>query len=421
MPHRELFLFFLQIAVLLAAALAAGRIARQLRLPEVLGELLGGILLGPTVFGTLAPAAFAWLWPDSPALTIARDGLLRLGMLFFLFVAGTEVDLGHLRRRGPSILTTSVAGVVLPFALGFAAVVLLPDLWRQQAHDDSLLLALFIGTALAISALPVIARILLDLNLLRQEIGIVILAAAAIDDLIGWSLFALILSRFAPEGALPRPAEATFALVLGMFAFFLTVGRRAARRLLPPSISPRAALGVAALLLLLAAATAEAIGIHAVFGAFLAGVALSPTGAERSPAREAIYPFAMGFFAPLYFVSIGLKVNFVIQFDLILALVVLVVACAGKVIGAGLGAWLGGMPPREALAVGFGMNARGAMEIILATVALEHGLIDQRLFVALVVMALVTSLMSGPILRRLLRDTKTFAGDDEESREARPQ
>ena len=147
---------------------------------------------------------------------------------------------------------------------------------------------------------------------------------------------------------------------------------------------------------------AEGLGIHAALGAFFVGVALSRQFEAHDEAREVIYQFAVSFFAPLYFVSVGLKVNFVEGFDLLLVAVVLAVACLGKLAGASLGAWLGGMPPRHALAVGFAMNARGAMELILATIALQEGLIDQRIFVALVFMAIVTSLMSGPAMKRLV-------------------
>jgi Kef-type K+ transport system membrane component KefB len=147
---------------------------------------------------------------------------------------------------------------------------------------------------------------------------------------------------------------------------------------------------------------AERLGIHAALGAFFLGVALSKQFDEANQAREVIYQFAVSFFAPLYFVSVGLRVNFVEGFDLVLVAVVLGVACLGKLAGASLGAWLGGMPPRRSLAVGFAMNARGAMELILATIALQAGLIDQRIFVALVFMAIVTSLMSGPAMKRLV-------------------
>jgi Kef-type K+ transport system membrane component KefB len=406
MSHHDLVLFFLQISGMLAVALFFGQVMRRLHLPVVLGELIGGILLGPTVFGALAPNLYAWLFPTTNAILVGREAVIKLGMLFFLFVAGLEVDLSHLRRRGLSIACTSIAGILLPFGLGFGLVLSLPGLWGPQANSNILIFALFIGTALSISALPVIARILIDIDLIKRELGMVVMASATINDLIGWSLFAVILSNFVPDSLPNRGLWVTLGLVLGLFALILSVGRWAGQRALCWLQShltwPGGFIGAAAILALLAAATAEVIGIHAIFGAFLVGVALSQNSEKRNQAHETIYHFVMSFFAPLYFVSIGLKANFVANFHLPLVLLVLLVACVGKIGGVTFGAWIGKMPPREALAVGFGMNARGAMEMILASVALDYRLIDQRIFVALVVMALVTSILSGPIMQRLL-------------------
>ena len=253
-----------------------------------------------------------------------------------------------------------------------------------------------------------IARILVDPGLMQDELGAVVLSAAIIDDLIGWTLFAMVLGSFAPHGADTVSGKPWLTLALGaIFVLVVLVGGRVLgprafhwiRRRLP---WPGAFITVTAILVLLSASVAEGIGIHAVLGAFLMGVALSQQFEERDQAREVVSQFAISFFAPLYFVSVGLKVNLLEGFDLLLVAVVLAIACVGKLAGAGLGAWLGGMPPRRALTVGFAMNARGAIELILATVALEEGLIDQRIFVALVFMAIATSMMSGPAIKRLV-------------------
>lgn len=405
MNHHELILFFLQIGTMLAAALVFGQIARKLHQPAVLGELIGGIVLGPTVFGMLAPNAFDWLFPVEGVSSSGREAVIKIGMLFFLFVGGLEVNLAHLRQRGLSVALTSLLGIVAPFGLGFAVVLLFPDLWGPQAHQESLLFALFMGAALSISALPVIARILMDLGLIHTEMGVVVMTAATLNDLVGWSLFAVILTAFVP-GSSDRSLWATLGLVIGFSALILSVGHWVGQpilRWLRSSVAwPSSFIGVTTVLILVAASLAEVIGVHAIFGAFLVGVALGQDLQEENQAHEIIYQFAISFFAPLYFVSIGIRADFAANFDLLLVLLLLFVACVGKICGAGLGAWLGGMSLREALSVGFGMNARGAMEMILASVALEHGLIDQRIFVALIIMALVTSLLSAPALQRLM-------------------
>lgn len=406
MTHHELILLFAQFGVMLASALLFGQLMRRLHQPAVLGELIGGIVLGPTVLGMALPALHGWLFPDSAILLATRDVVIKLGMLFFLFVAGLEVKLGHLRGRGLSVLLTSVLGVALPLLIGLAVVRWWPGLWGAPAERGGLVFALFIGVALSISALPVIARILMDLQLLQSEIGTLIMAAATMNDLVGWTLFAVILGAIAPVGLGQTPGV-LFLFVAGFTAAVLALGPRLSqaltRRFRASALWPNGFIGLIAVLLLLVAALAESIGIHAVFGAFLVGVAFGQGFDQDNQAHDTIHQFAISFFAPLYFVSIGLQTNFALNFNPPLVLLVFVIACVGKVVGAGAGAWAGGMALREAVAVGFGMNARGAMEIILASVALEFGLIDVPIFVALVVMALATSMLSGPVMQRLLR------------------
>lgn len=410
MLHGDLCTLFIQILTMLVVGLVFGQIAhRGLRQPIVTGEILGGILLGPTLFGLVLPEAYAWVFPPDRPLTPPRDAIIKLGMLFFLFVAGLQVNLVHLKHNGLSFVLISLFGIVVPFALGAASVRLFPGLWGPSTGLSTDLFAMFVGTALSISALPVIARILIDLGLMYDEVGVLITGAAMINDLIGWSLFAIILSAFMPS-ATPMAGSSVWIYVLLVFGFSALVigfgrwvGGVVVRRM-QTYLRPANMMTLYAIFLLAVAAAAEALHIHSTLGAFMAGVALSQ-GMPKTDDRlhNSVFQFAVGFFAPIYFVSIGLKVDFYSSFDLPLVLLVLLIATMGKVCGAGLGAWLGGLPMRLALAIGFGMNARGAMEVILATVALEQGLINDRVFVALVVMALVTTMLSGPMMQWLLR------------------
>lgn len=406
MSDSDLILFLLQISTMLAAAMLCGQVMRKLRLPVVLGELVGGIALGPTILGSVAPQVHAWLFPPASPTDIARDGAVKLGMLFFLFLAGLEMDPARLSGYSRRILATSLSGIIVPFCAGAAAVLLLPAIWGPHAERSTASFAVFIGTALSISALPVIARILMDLQLMQSDVGRTVMSAATIDDLIGWSLFALLLSSVAPEATGASPVWLTIAFMLVFFVLILTVGRwlgqRALRYLQSHLTWPSNFLHTSAIVVLTAAALTQAMGTHAVLGAYLVGVALAQTSVKRDLAHETIYQFVISFFAPLYFVSIGLKANFVTHFDLGLVVLVMLVASLGKVCGVSLAAWLTKMPPREALAVGFGMNARGAMEMILASISLEYGLIDERLFVALIVMALGTSVLGSIAIERLL-------------------
>jgi Kef-type K+ transport system membrane component KefB len=328
-------------------------------------------------------------------------------MLFFMFVAGLEVNLAQLGRHKKSILLVSILGCVLPFVLGTGSVYVFPTIWQSGSTPDTNFV-LFIGIALSISALPVITRILMDMNLLQREFGGIAITSAAINDLLGWSLFALLLNSLS-AGSLNGSFLKTAGIILLVGLLVMGGGRLAgqfvfrwARKALP---WPSGFLGMSAVFIFFSAAIAESLQIHAIFGAFLIGVALIPVFErnEADHAREIIYQFAVSFFAPLYFVSVGLKADFAANFDVRLALLVIVLATVGKIAGAAVGARLGGITLKDSLAVGFVMNARGAMEMILASVALEFGLIDQRIFVALVTMALVTSMMTGPLLQWLLR------------------
>ncbi|OGT34703.1 MAG: hypothetical protein A2W28_03715 [Gammaproteobacteria bacterium RBG_16_51_14] len=413
MVHNAFIHLILQFAVMLSFALVCGQIMRRFDQPAVLGELLGGILLGPTVFGTLAPGSFNWFFPTDESLSLARNSVINLGMLFFLFVAGLEVKLAHINRRRKQIVLTSFLGWLFPMVLGIAAVQLFPGVWGAAASKSGWAFGIFVGTALSISALPVIARILMDLGLIQKELGSIVMTAATVNDVIGWLLFAIILKVFIPGD--PPTADISSAglwtnvgLLIGFTVVVLLAGRTIGHpvlRWVKTELSwPSAFISLTMVVILVVAAVTEFLGIHAIFGAYLVGIALGQNlePGEGNNAHDAIYQFAISFFAPLYFVSIGLRANFASDFHLPLVLLVLVIACIGKIGGASLGAWLGGMKRRQALAVGFGMNARGAMEIILATVALESGLIDQPIFVALVVMAFVTSMLSGPMMKRLM-------------------
>jgi Kef-type K+ transport system membrane component KefB len=397
--------FFLEIAVMLSVSLLCGQLMNRLGLPAVFGELFGGIILGPTVLGWLSPYTFNWLFPASGAVFQGKDALIQICMLFFLFAAGLEMNLSLAKKQVNYIAWASLTGIVVPFVMGFGMVVLFPDLWTGHFNVEKLLFAMFMGTALSISALPVIARILMDLDLMNTDIGMTVIGAATINDLVGWSLFAFILSNFAPYSIINIPPYMTFLLILLLFTFMLTIGRALAQGALKLLKSympwPGSFLGITAVLILIAAACAEAIGVHAVFGAFLVGLAFSQNLEKRDAAHEMVYQFVMYFFAPLYFVSIGLRANFVASFDLVLVLVVLSIACIGKVLGVTLGLRASKMPWKQSAVIGFALNARGAMEMILATVAKDAGLIDDRLFVALIIMALVTSVLSGPIMSRL--------------------
>lgn len=406
LSHDELTTLFLALAVLLAAARALGELARRFNQPAVLGELMAGVLLGPTVFGAIAPGLSESLFPQTGGVPIALDGLTQLAIALFLLVAGMEVDLSTVWRQGKAALTIGSVGMVVPFAIGFGPAFFAPELMGRDEDADRLVFALFMATAFSITALPLIAKILMDLNLFRTDLGMTVVAAAIFNDLVGWIIFAIVLAMIGQSAGMDLGVGMTIVLTIGFAAFMLTLGRTLIDRSLPwiqaHTSWPGGVLGFALSLALLSAAFTEWIGVHAIFGAFLLGVAIGDSRHLRERTRSTLDQFISFIFAPLFFASIGLKVNFIESFDPVLVTLVLLIAVVGKLLGGTIAAKWSGFNRRESWAVGFAMNARGAMEIILGLIALEAGLIGDELFVALVIMALVTSVTSGTLMQRCL-------------------
>ncbi len=414
MSEHDVLAFLLSLAILLTSARLLGELARRVGLPLIVGELSSGIFLGPTVFGRIAPSAQAWLFGTN-ASTPAKmlGGYTTVAVVLLLVIAGIEVNLGIVRKRGKSALLTSMLGIVMPMGGGLILGFLLPD--SDLVHPEQrVLFALFMGVALSISALPVIAKTLLDLGLFKTDIGLMVMAAAMIDDLTGWLAFSVLLGPMQGRAANLVAVARTVAITVGFVAVCLVIGRPLVNRVLQqleknPHTAPRQVLSLVILLALFGASITQAIGIHAVFGGFIVGVMVGDSSFLKEHNRAVIHEFVTNIFAPVFFASLGLRADFASAFDLRLCTLVFVIATFAKVVGCTLGSRLGGFRWRQAASIGFGLNARGAMEIILALLALEAGLIKTQLFVALVVMALATSLFSGPLMKWLLRG----ADDDE--------
>lgn len=409
LEHHDLIILLLAISTMLILSRIVAELGKRFKLPVVMGELIVGIALGPTILGTLYPEAYDYLFPlaTNAPVGYALDGIFSLSVIMLLFVAGMEVDLPLVLRQGKTAIYTGLGGMIIPFITGFAVAWWLPELFGVGiTGEGKLLFALFLGTALSISALPVIARILMDMNIFKTQIGMIIIASAMFNDLVGWLVFSVVLSM-GGHSTQDMSIGWTIGYVVAFGAFMLFVGRRLINYALPwmqNKLSwPGGVLAMCLGLCLVCAAFTESIGLHAILGAFIAGIAIGDSVHLREQAREIIHQFVTNFFAPLFFVSIGLKVNFIENFDLTIVLIVLVLAYFGKVIGASLGAKLGGLSNNKSLAIGFGLNARGAMEIILGTLAYNAGIIGKPIFVALVIMALVTSLTSGPFMRIFIR------------------
>ncbi|MBN8545701.1 MAG: cation:proton antiporter [Ignavibacteria bacterium] len=409
MNHGEIVTFLLSISIMLFFARFLGEVFNKLKQPAIIGEIIAGIVLGPTIFGNLFPGLQQTLFPQSGNVTLVLNGIVQLAVIMLLIVSGLEVNLALIAKQGKTAFYTSSLGMAIPFILGFVPFYFFSN-YFEVATDNKLIFGLFMGTAMSISALPVIARTLMDMNLLKSELGVIIIASAIVNDLFGWIFFSIIIGMISSGG------ESNVMIQVGgifLFLFLLfAIGKPIIDRLIPRIQNklsyPGSILSFIFITGLVAAAITEAAGIHAIFGAFMIGVVIGDSSHLKETTREIIHQFVTNIFAPLFFISIGLKVDFVAHFNPVLVLIVLVLAITGKVVGCGIGARLGGMSKPESMAIGFGMNSRGAMEIILGLLALQAKIINEEVFVALVVMALVTSLVSAPMMSFFLGSIKKF-------------
>lgn len=404
-------IFLLSISLMLFTAKFLGEIFLKLKQPAIIGEILAGIILGPTVLGMFSPETFTWLFRGPDEVQIIMDGITTLAVVMLLIVTGLEVDLSIVIKQGKAAFSTGLFGLIIPFLTGFLTAYFFADFFGVTDSSLKLVFALFIGTALSISALPVIAKTLMDLKIFKTKIGLTIIAAAMFNDVVGWLIFSLILGMIgASKGNISLIT--TIVMIFLFTGTTIIFGRRIFDKLIPvinKKLSyPGGILNFIFILGFLGAAFTEYIGINAVFGAFILGLAIGDSVHLTEKTREMIQHIVTNIFAPLFFVSIGLRVNFVTNFDMQIVAVILVLAFIGKVVGSGIGARLGGMSVNDSFAVGFGMNSRGAMEIILGLLALQFGLINETIFVALVIMALVTSVTSAPLMSYFLKERKGF-------------
>lgn len=393
-------LFLLQLLVLLLVAKGAGALVRRVGQPAVIGEMAAGLMMGPLVLGSLLPALHGALFPAS---SLGALGLLsQLGVLMFLLVAGAELDLGALRGRRRFAFTVSHAGIAVPFLLG-----VLLALWLYPVHGPAgvgfTAFALFVGISLSITAFPVLLRILADRGITQTALGQTAIACAALGDATAWCLLALIVAAAQATGWLP--AAINLICVVVFTAVMLGVARPwLARRTVHPGRESRWLLGVLVLTLGSALVT-EMLGIHALFGAFAAGVAVSANPQLRTLVIARVEPLAVTLLLPLFFAMTGLRLraDALQASDLLLCAVVISVATLGKLCGTWCTARSLGMGSREAWRLGALMNTRGLMELIVLNLGYELGLLGDRLFAVLVIMALVTTAMTGPLLNLIER------------------
>jgi Kef-type K+ transport system membrane component KefB/nucleotide-binding universal stress UspA family protein len=402
-------IFLAQIVVLLLTARLLGELLSRWGQPPVMGQLLAGIALGPSVLGHIAPAAELALFPHVPQQSAMLEAVAQLGVLLLLLLTGMETDLSVMRRSGRAAISVSLAGIALPFLFGVLAIELLPAAMLARPHERTLL-ALFIGTALAVSSVKIVAALVRELGFIRRTVGQIILAAAIIDDAIGW-IFVSVTLGLAQRGHVDPAGLARSVLgTLAFLAFSVTLGRRLVFHLIRWSndhfVSELPVITVILVIMGAMALATDAIGVQTVLGAFVAGVLIGESPILTRHIEEQLRGLIVALFMPVFFGLAGLATNVASlgQPDMLLLTAGLIaVASIGKFSGATLGGRLAGLTGAESLAVGCGMNARGSTEVIIASIGLSMGLLNESFFTAIVVMALVTTLVMPPMLRWALQ------------------
>ena len=400
MPGPVAIHFFLELAVILAACRVVGLLARRIGQPQVVGEMIAGVVLGPSLLGLIAPGVQDWLFPPGDANTMLYT-VAQIGLVLYMFLIGLNFDVDLIKHRAAIAVAVSTAGFVTPLACGALIAAPLLGAGIFFGENVTLLMAmLFLGASIATTAFPMLARIIFEKRLTGTPLGTLALACGATDDALSWCILAVVL-------AMNQGSSSTAILAIGggiLYALFvLTIGRRALRPLGPMSERKNGisapVLSTVLCILMLCAWFTDLIGIYAIFGAFILGVAM-PSGFFANRLTGTLEPTVTTFLLPLFFVYSGLNT----QIGLVdtpglwaVTIGLLVVSIAGKGVACALAARLRKVPLRESVALGALMNARGLIELILLNIGLQAGIITPTLFTILVLVVIVTTLMASPI------------------------
>jgi K+:H+ antiporter len=397
--------FLCEIIALLVCGRLLGEVMQRIGQPAVMGQLLAGVLLGPSVLGALSPDLQQGLFPGSHEQKSMIDAVSQLGILMLLLLTGMETDLSLVRKAGRIALSVSLAGIAIPFMFGILLGEFLPD-DMLPAADRRLITTLFLGTALAISSVKIVAMTIRELNFMRRTLGQVTVAAAIIDDTIGWIIIAIILG-LAQHGRieLASLAQTVFG-TLAFLAVSFTIGRRAVSLIIRWAndnlVSDMPVITTILVVMGIMALITHAIGVHTILGAFVAGMLIGQSPILTRHIDEQLRGLIVALFMPVFFGLAGLSANLGVLADpssLLLSVLLIVIASVGKFSGAFLGGAVGGLTWRESVVLGCGMNARGSTEVIVATIGLATGALSQSLFTMILTMAVVTTMAMPPMLR----------------------
>jgi Kef-type K+ transport system membrane component KefB/nucleotide-binding universal stress UspA family protein len=398
-----------QVVLLLFVGRGLGELMQRVGQPAVIGNLLAGLVLGPSLFGWLWPEAHALIFPTDPKIKSLITGISDMGVMMLLLLTGMETDLKLVRKVGFPAIAVTVAGVAVPFALGFSAAYFLPEsIFPTQG--SRLVTSLFLGTALSISSIKIVAMVVREMNFMRRNLGQIIVASAIMEDTTGWVIISITLGIAGAGGfALGSLAKT----VIGT-AVFLTLSYTIGRRLVfwlirwvnDTFVSEYAVITAILIVMLLMALITQAIGVNTVLGAFVAGVLVGESPILSQQIQDELRGFITAFMMPIFFGMSGLSADLTILKDPHLALLtagIVAIASLGKFGGAFAGGRVSGLSIPESVALGCGMNARGSTEVIVASIGLTLGALTQNLYTMIVTMAVITTMAMPPMLRWGLR------------------
>ena len=407
LDESHISLFLVQILILLVFAKLLGALCQRRGIPSLAGEILAGILLGPTIFGRVLPSFQASIFPRDVVQVTMLDTVSWFGVLFLLLSTGFEVNISTVWKQGKAALSIGIVGVVVPMLVGCLVFPWLPESY-WGVNSGHLTFTLFLSTAASITAISIVARLMHDMDILKSDVGSLSLSACAVNDVFGWLVFTLVLALAAQSDiSLERLSKVFFEIVL-FGTLCLTLGSKAVgavtTKIKNSSLpDPGTMLTFIACLGVLCGAITDWIGIHAILGFFLAGIMVGNTTEISEHTRETLSQTIHAIFVPLFFASIGIKVDFLAGVDIMVLLVFTAVALGGKFVGAWAGARLARLSRPDALSVGIAFMPGGAMEIVVGMLALEMRLITEGVFVAIVFAALFSSVIVGPLLAWSIR------------------
>ena len=399
--------FIAEFVILILVGRVFGEAMQRLGQPAITGQLLAGIVLGPSVFGAIWPEVQKAIFPSAPEQKAMIDAVSQLGILMLLLLTGMETDLRLVRKVGPAAVAISLTGILVPFICGFALGQLLPH--SILPAGPRLIPSLFLGTALSISSVKIVALVVREMNFVRRDLGQVIIASAIIEDTVGWVIIAVTFG-IAGHGSLDLLSLAKSVIGIGFFlGISFTFGRRIVFGLIRwANDSFRSEFPVITMILIIMGVMAEItqfLGVHTVLGAFVAGILIGESPILTQHVEDQLRGLIAAFFMPVFFGMAGLSADLTILKDPRLAVLTvgfILIASVGKFTGAFLGGKIGRLTFRQSVAVGTAMNARGSTEIIVASIGLSMGVLTQNLFTIIVTMAILTTTAMPPMLRRAL-------------------